>query len=828
MSDIQPSSNLQNIPAGIEEFKINYKEILRVVTRRWSGIIVILVCSLLYGWFNYIQLPPEYNAPSLLMIKQSHGATDLQFSYGGASGPGSGSASGAGSLSTDIALLKSTTICEHVVRELYKSDRRDSLEFFGNKSYISPIKKLLHPRLHSGKRRVATPPSFNDKDFSIYTQLMQGRVKVTPVPDTNLLNVSVSSPFPDEALYLTNTLCRVYKEADKQWNSEKFNQSIKYISELLKDQQVKVDDADNELVAYQEHNELAEGTVDSQQLLSKITEAESRYNESVAEFNILKNSLVFLEKKLSDSDKALSARISKNVTSQLGLIQDEIKAAERAYVLVLRDKPMDAPEVVATRKRLDLVKSRYEQLSRSKIAGELSYAGRAQKYNFDLVSEKLDTERKLDALLFTSKEWSRRKQMYESKLSMLPKKQQIYFKLKRQQGVVGKTYQFLQEKLEETSILLGSEIGKVAVVGNAILPLSPEKPPLAKKLIMALLNGLVVSLIFTVVAEFLDDTVNDASFFKDIGMTLLAVIPVVEENKKSFFSTFAFSDVKPSFEKLWHLLRDQLLVFAGREKGKKAKKKAALKMPRITDSLSSSFSESFRTLRTALDYSRIDSSLKSILITGTAMSEGKSTICANLGMALALTGKRTLIVDCDLRRASLHTKFLIKREPGLSDYLCSTSHTIDESYFQKSHVDNLFLLSAGKSVPNHNELLGSVKMGLLIKQLEERFDKILLDTPPLFLSDATQLARNVGGTILVVRLKYSGRRPIQEFVKDPVLGPYTLGVVAIAPADSANYGYGNYGYGYGRYRYGRYGYKKYGYGRYGYGKYGYSRYEEEK
>ncbi|MEI7696268.1 MAG: polysaccharide biosynthesis tyrosine autokinase, partial [Chlorobium sp.] len=743
-------------------------------------------------------------------------------------GAGAGAGAGAGGLSTDIALLKSTTICEHVVRELYKSDRRDSLEFFGNKSYIAPFKQMLHPRIHRGTMRRSILPTFTDRDFSAYTQMMQGRVRVLPVPDTNLLNVSVSSPFPDEALYLTNTLCRVYKEADKQWNSEKFTQSMNFISELLKDQQVKVDDADNELVAYQEHNELADGTVDSQQFLVKITEAESRYNESVAEYNIVKNSLAFLERKLSDSDKALSTRISKSVNSQLGVIQDEIKSAERAYVLILREKKIDDPQVVATRKRLDLVKSHYEQLSRSKIAGELSYAGRAQKYNFDLVSEKLDTERKLDALLFTSREWAKRKQMYESKLSTLPKKQQIFFKLKRQQGVVGKTYQFLQEKLEETSILLGSEIGKVAIVGNALYPLAPEKPPLAKKLIIALLNGVIVSLLFTLVAEFLDDTVNDASFFKDIGITLLAVIPVVEENKKSFFSALSLKDFSRLLVKNGCLIRDKIFIYSDKEKGKKAEKKVALRMPRITDGLSSNFSESFRTLRTALDYSKIDSSLKSILITGTAMSEGKSTICANLGMAMALTGKVTLIVDCDLRRASLHTKFGVKREPGLSDYLCSTSHKIDESAFQKSHVENLFLLSAGKKVPNHNELLSSVKMGLLIKQLEERFDKILFDTPPLFLSDATQLARNVGGIILVVRLKYSGRRPVQEFVKDPVLGPNTLGVVAIASADSASYGYGNYGYGYGRYRYGRYGYRKYGYGKYGYGKYGYSHYEEEK
>jgi capsular exopolysaccharide synthesis family protein len=816
MSDISPSSNPQNLDKRIEEFSINYKEILKVILRRWYGIVSIIFVCLISAWFNYTQLPPEYHASSLLMIKQSHGAGDLQLAYG-AGGAGNAGGSGGEQLSTDIALLKSTTIGEHVVKELYRSERKDSLEFFGKRHFVTPMSSFLHPRpLKQGGQPQLN--SLSDRDFSSYTLSFQGRVRVVPIPDTNLLQVSVASPFAEEALFLTNTLCKVYKDSDKQWNSEKYTQSMKYISELLKEQQKKVDDADIELVAYQEHNELATGTADSQQLLTKISEIDTKYNETISEYNIVKNNLNFLETKLSDADKALSMRVSKNVTTQLGAIQDEIKSAERAYVLILRDKKADDPEAIATRKRLDLVKSRYEQLSRSKIAGELSYAGRAQRYNFDLVSEKLQTERKLNELVFTAREWERRKQVYETRLNTLPQKQQTYFKLKRQQDVVAKTYLFLQEKLEETSILLGSEIGKVVIVGDAIIPVSPEKPPLVKKLIAALLTGLLLAALFAIVSEFLDDTVSEPSFFGDIGLTVLSILPLVDDNKKKTFGSVTLSGAVDGLNIKRRAVRDWILVRAGRSKGKQPPKAEPTPMPKITDSLSSQFSESFRTLRTALDYSRIDSSLKSILVTGTAMSEGKSTACANLGMAYALTGKKTLVIDCDLRRASMHKKFERKREPGLTDYLFSKDQSI-EIFFQTTPMDNLFLLSAGKRVPNHNELLGSPKMGLLIKQLEVKFDKILLDTPPLFLSDATQLARTVDGILLVVRLKYSGRKPIQEFVKDSILGPLTLGVVAIAARDSTQYGYGNYGYN-------KYGYKKYG-RKYGYSKYGYTHYEEK-
>jgi len=100
----------------------------------------------------------------------------------------------------------------------------------------------------------------------------------------------------------------------------------------------------------------------------------------------------------------------------------------------------------------------------------------------------------------------------------------------------------------------------------------------------------------------------------------------------------------------------------------------------------------------------------------------------------------------------------------------------------------------------------------LLKTREDQFDMVVLDSPPLFLSDAAQLARSVDGTLLVARLKYSSKQPLQEYSVDPLLRPLTLGVVVIASRDSGRYGYGKYGYG------------KYGYGKYGYGKYGY---EEE-
>ena len=808
MIEKQTPLNPQNNTVRAKEKEVSINEILQIILRRKYGFIVILAFSLLAALFYHYSQTPEYRAVAVMMIKEDKGQNDmLSAVMGGATADNM-------AVKKDVKLLKSMPIAELTVKELYKS-RKDSLEFFGNHQFHPAAEPLVEPFRFfiallpvKEKRKEA-----QDEVFRHYAEKLNKRIKVDVDRETNVLDISVASPFPDEAVFLSNTLCRVYKQADISRNSEKYAQASTFIAEMLQKQQKKVAEADNAQTKYMKGHEIFEFSGNTQKLLDKLIETDSKYNDIITEYRITKNSLDFLGKKLTAADKEMSARIAQNVNTQLGAIMDEMRATETDYMRLMREKGDNDAEVKAKRQQLDVVKTRYEQLSRSKIAGQIGYAGKAKKFSYDVVAEKLQTERKLEDLNFSAMEFSRLKQYYAAQLSTLPQKQQDYANLLRDREVVNKTYIFLKEKLDETGILLGSEVGSVALIGSAFRPFEPEKPDLKKSMLMGLVLGLLLASAYTYGAESLDDTVIDELFFRDIGLTLLSIIPEVTQNGKSAFSVQSLSGVSRYFYNQSNKFREKVITGGNGKKEKSTNGKVdKLPMPMITDSLSSAFAESFRTLRTSLEYTRIDGQLKSILVSGTAMSEGKSTVCANLAMAFALVGKKTLIIDCDLRRASQHDKFNLKRHPGLTDYLYSKEHTLDASYFQQTHMENLFLLSAGKKVPNPNELLASAKMLELLKTLEDQFDMVVLDSPPLFLSDAAQLARSVDGTLLVARLKYSSKQPLQEYSVDPLLRPLTLGVVVIASRDSGRYGYGKYGYG------------KYGYGKYGYGKYGY---EEE-
>ncbi len=809
VSEEVTSQNLQNTDNRSRELEISFGSIVKIIFRRKYGIILIVFFSLFNAWINYKQETPAYYAPSLLMINP-RGGGDMQSAFLGQG------AFGLDATKKDIALLHSPSMAEQAVRGLFNSGRKDSLEFFGKRSYISPMAQLIKKLKRQESLKPPGLATLTDDDLYYYTLNMQGRIRVEPIEETNLIRVSVASPFPDEAVYLTNMLCRVYKESDVRWNSEKFAQSNKFIADLLQEQQKKVDAADNALSDYMQHNEIFDVSGNTGTLFARVTDADARYNDVMVEYNIAHNGLSFIEKKLTATDKALSLRIAQNINAQLGAIQDEMRASESDYIRLLQQKGGDDVEVKAKLQRLDIVKARYEQLSRSKIAGEITSAGRSQKFSFDLVAEKLQTERKLNNLEFTAKELMRLKKYYESMLGEMPKKQLNYAKLQSNREVVGKTYIFLKEKQEETRMLLGSEVGSVSIVGTAFRPLGPESPNLSKMLLKGLLMGGAFAFMFTLIAELLDDTIKDDSFFKDLNFTILSVIPLVVGTAKNSFTDTVKSRITRMFYWMSKVFPGQIFAKAQAESIKTDQKKTAkAPMPKITDSLSSEFAESFRTLRTSLEYSRIENPLTSILVSGTAMSEGKSTACANLAMAFALIGKKTLIIDCDLRRASVHKKFNVKRQPGLTEYLFSQSHSIDDEYFQPTHIDNLFVLSAGKMVPNPNELLGSAKMVELLKVLEGKFDKVLLDSPPLFLSDAAQLAKFVDGIILAARVGYTNRKPLEEFASDKFLRPLMLGVVIIAPRHQGHYGYGKYGYG------------NYGYGKYGY-RYRYESNEEEQ
>ena len=161
-------------------------------------------------------------------------------------------------------------------------------------------------------------------------------------------------------------------------------------------------------------------------------------------------------------------------------------------------------------------------------------------------------------------------------------------------------------------------------------------------------------------------------------------------------------------------------------------------------------SEAYRTLRTNLEFSSLDKPICSMVVTSAAPEEGKSTTLANLAVAIAHAGKRVILVDCDLRRPSLHQIFNVRGATGFTDMM-RDDNWMARPPLQETSVPNLRLLTSGTIPPNPSELLASRRMSEVITALQQQADMTLFDAPPVVaVTDAAVLATKVDAVLLVI------------------------------------------------------------------------------
>lgn len=168
----------------------------------------------------------------------------------------------------------------------------------------------------------------------------------------------------------------------------------------------------------------------------------------------------------------------------------------------------------------------------------------------------------------------------------------------------------------------------------------------------------------------------------------------------------------------------------------------------VHEQAKSPIAEAFRTLRTNIQYSKVDGDLRTIMITSAGPGEGKSTISANTAVAMAQSGKKVIIIDCDLRKPVQH-KIFEKRNRGLTNVLVEEIPCQD--VIQETEVENLWVMTSGPIPPNPSELLGSSRMNDVMAELKKEYDFMVFDAPPVVaVTDACVLASRMDGVALVV------------------------------------------------------------------------------
>lgn len=168
----------------------------------------------------------------------------------------------------------------------------------------------------------------------------------------------------------------------------------------------------------------------------------------------------------------------------------------------------------------------------------------------------------------------------------------------------------------------------------------------------------------------------------------------------------------------------------------------------VHEDAKSPVAEAFRTLRTNIQFAKADSEIKTIMFTSSGPGEGKSIISANMAVALAQSGKRVILMDCDLRKPVQHLIFR-KNNRGVTNILAEGLPV--ETFIQETEIPGLRVVTSGAVPPNPSELLGAAKMSEIINELKTKIDYLIIDAPPVVaVTDACVLASKVDGVLLIV------------------------------------------------------------------------------
>ncbi|MGH7627584.1 MAG: polysaccharide biosynthesis tyrosine autokinase [Gemmatimonadaceae bacterium] len=298
----------------------------------------------------------------------------------------------------------------------------------------------------------------------------------------------------------------------------------------------------------------------------------------------------------------------------------------------------------------------------------------------------------------------------------------------------------LRSEYQKARVAEAVEAGQVEIVDLARQPFAP----IGTSRRIKLLTGLIVGLLLGAGAAFLVERLNTGIRRREeiesvLQIPDLGIIPRITSS--------ANAGRRLAVGRMSFPLPNRIVGHSRRSNG--------TSLVTVSDGRSGS-SEAFRTLRTNLIFSQAVQTLRVMVVTSPSPQDGKTTTVANLAVTFAQQGMRVVIVDCDLRRARLHTLFRTSREPGLTQLLLGQAAEGD--VMRQTFVDGLSFISAGTLPPNPSELLGGTRMHDLIVSLASQFEVVLLDTPPVHAAaDSLILGKMSDGVLLVLRAGHTER-----------------------------------------------------------------------
>ena len=731
--------------------------------------IIILVLTVIALSFVYALLQvPKYSSTASIMIDNSQSSVSTIFDF-------ESMGQNRNYLENEIEVLKSRSIAENTIRSLIKSEYKDNLLLFKSKKYEyndiqKALRKLLFLDWNVGSLNVINE-SISDSLFHKLVEALQKKLEIKSIRGTDILNISYESPIAEESAIIVNTVVDVYRNKDQEWASTEMSHLKNFLNDQLKIKKQELNTIEQNLKKFQEKEQIYGLDNNSQLLLNELTDIESEYHKSLAAKNILEEKRKYFNNQLTNDEKEFSKNILVTINEQLSSKRTELSTLESEYSIAKNNFGDSHPGVILLETKINNLKESINNQTKDYINQGVSHSN-PLVYRQSLMDTLLSIDSRLYGFVSGLDEMNKMIKKYELELSTLPGKYLIFSQLSRDKIIIEETYNLMKQKFEESRITEASQLGKVRVIdyGDAIeIPTSMRK---RIYLIMGFVFGIFISFGYILIKEFLDSTIKSIEEIESRDLAILSLVPSIASG----------------------------MSVKHRKKGYKQDTNKNLQRRLLTrEDPKSPISESYRSLRTSLmlDYS----SSNLIMVSSSGPGEGKSTTIANLAITFAYMGKKTLLLDADLRKPVIHKVFDIDSQ-GLTNYL-SGGATRDKIIYN-SEIENLDIIPSGIIPPNPSELLSNPKMEILIEELKKDYDVILFDTPPLIaVTDALVLSKFMDRFILVIRAGVAKRGALDRVLKSlDNIDEKIYGAVFNGISESNTYGSGYY-YNYYQYYYGK-------------------------
>ncbi len=579
-----------------------------------------------------------------------------------------------------------------------------------------------------------------------YPDLVRKMIEVEPVKDSRTAVIKARHRYPKWAQRLANAAVSAYIEYNLQTRRQITLDAAGWLTSQAEELKTRMDEAEDRLMDFKREKQILSVSLEDRQNIT--SQRLQDMNQTLNHLQAQRIALDSRRKQILDIREAKLPldTIDKVIASPLvqQLKESYFKLQETQAELSARYLP-DHPKVKTIDEKLLLV--------RQNINNEI-----------DNVLGSIETEFK--TIVENERGLQRELEKVKSAAQEINEHEIEYNRLKRVADNYTSLYQLVLKRQKEASLSAHQETNNVYKLDSAIEPRIPVYPRINLNLLLAAVVGLLGGIGLAFFLEFLDNTIKTQEDIEQhLQLPFLGIVPSIR------LEAGEDDEVVP--------LRDQYLVSHPK----------------------SSVAECFRTVRTNLLFMSPENPSRRLLVTSASPQEGKSTVVINIGITMAQSGSKILLLDTDMRRPRLHKTFGIQGGLGLTTAILGEAD-VDKVIYH-SDVSRLDILPCGPIPPNPTELFHTERFLRLIEQLSEKYDRLIFDSPPiLVVADPLILSRAMDGVVLVIKSSQTSREIVKRAVrqmtdvKARILGT-VLNDIDLQHRDYSYYYYRQYGYYYG-------------------------------